>query len=248
MLDGHPLAKQGQAARAFGAGYAASLIGGIFGAALLAVAIPVLRPVVLYLASPELLSFCIFGLSMVGVLSGKAPLKGLTAAGARPDAGDDRQRFADRHAALDLRLALSVGPSAAGAGDARHLRDARARRHGDLAHQHRRPTRRTDDPLRRPVGGHARRAEELVAHPALLVARRVPRRGAGAGRGGDRLDRLWPRRAHREEHRAFRPRRHPRRHRGDRVRQRQGRRASGADHRLRRAGRRVDGAAARAPS
>ena len=80
VLDGHPLAKQGQAARAFGAGYMASLIGGIFGAALLAVTIPVLRPVVLYLASPELLSFCIFGLSMVGVLSGKAPLKGLTAA------------------------------------------------------------------------------------------------------------------------------------------------------------------------
>ncbi|HUK59844.1 MAG TPA: tripartite tricarboxylate transporter permease [Stellaceae bacterium] len=80
VLDGHPLAKQGMAARAFGAGYAASLIGGVFGAALLAVAIPILRPVVLYLASPELLSFCIFGLSMVGVLSGKAPLKGLTAA------------------------------------------------------------------------------------------------------------------------------------------------------------------------
>ncbi len=81
VLDGHPLAKQGQAARAFGAGYGASLIGGIFGALLLALAIPVLRPMVLYLASPELLSFCIFGLSMVAVLSGKAPLKGLTAAG-----------------------------------------------------------------------------------------------------------------------------------------------------------------------
>jgi TctA family transporter len=80
VLDGHPLAKQGHAARAFGAGYMASLIGGIFGAALLAVTIPVLRPIVLYLASPELLSFCIFGLSMVGVLSGKAPLKGLAAA------------------------------------------------------------------------------------------------------------------------------------------------------------------------
>ncbi|HEX4194509.1 MAG TPA: tripartite tricarboxylate transporter permease, partial [Stellaceae bacterium] len=65
ILDGHPLARQGQAARAFGAGYGASLIGGIFGAVLLALAIPVLRPVVLYLASPELLSFCIFGLSMV---------------------------------------------------------------------------------------------------------------------------------------------------------------------------------------
>ncbi|MGH7091607.1 MAG: tripartite tricarboxylate transporter permease, partial [Stellaceae bacterium] len=80
ILDGHPLARQGQAARAFGAGYAASLIGGLFGAALLAVTIPILRPVVLYLASPELLAFCLFGLSMVGVLSGRAPLKGLAAA------------------------------------------------------------------------------------------------------------------------------------------------------------------------
>src|SRR5215469_3801175 len=81
VLDGHPMARRGEAARAFGAGYGASLIGGIFGALLLALAIPVLRPVVLYLASPELLSFCIFGLSMVAVLSGKAPLKGLAAAG-----------------------------------------------------------------------------------------------------------------------------------------------------------------------
>jgi TctA family transporter len=80
VLDGHPMAKQGHAARAFGAGYMASLIGGIFGAALLAVAIPVLRPIILYLKSPELLACCIFGLSMVGVLSGKAPLKGLAGA------------------------------------------------------------------------------------------------------------------------------------------------------------------------
>src|SRR5579859_1139246 len=80
VLDGHPLAKQGQVQRAFGAGYASSLAGGIFGALLLAVAIPVLRPIVLYLGSSELLAFCIFGLSMVAVLSGKAPLKGLTIA------------------------------------------------------------------------------------------------------------------------------------------------------------------------
>ena len=80
ILDGHPLAKQGQAGRAFGAAYTASVIGGVFGALLLAVSIPVLRPVMLYLGSPELLSFSIFGLSMVAVLSGSAPLKGLVAA------------------------------------------------------------------------------------------------------------------------------------------------------------------------
>jgi TctA family transporter len=80
VLDGHPLAKQGQVQRAFGAGYASATAGGIFGAFLLALAIPVLQPVVMYLGSPELLGFCVFGLSMVSVLSGKAPLKGLTVA------------------------------------------------------------------------------------------------------------------------------------------------------------------------
>jgi TctA family transporter len=81
VLDGYPMAKQGLAARAFGAGYAASLAGGVFGALVLALAIPILRPAILYLGSPELLALCLFGLSMVAVLSGKAPLRGLTAAG-----------------------------------------------------------------------------------------------------------------------------------------------------------------------
>lgn len=80
VLDGHPLAKRGEARRAFGAGYASSLAGGIFGALLLAIAIPVLRIVVLYIGSAELLALCIFGLSMVAVLSGKAPVKGLAVA------------------------------------------------------------------------------------------------------------------------------------------------------------------------
>lgn len=80
VLDGHELAKQGQAGRALGAGYTSALLGGVFGAALLAVALPIIRPIVLYLGTPELLAFCIFGLSMVAVLSGNAPLKGITAA------------------------------------------------------------------------------------------------------------------------------------------------------------------------
>ncbi len=102
VLDGFPLAQPGQAARAFGAGYTASLAGGIFGAFMLAIAIPVLRPVVLYLGSAELLAFCIFGLSMVAVLSGKAPMRGLTAAalglmlsmiGSDPETGTLRWTF-----------------------------------------------------------------------------------------------------------------------------------------------------------
>lgn len=81
VLDGHPMAQRGEAGRAFGAAYSASLIGGVFGALLLAVSIPILRPVILFLGSPELLAFAILGLSMVAALSGRTPLRGLAAAG-----------------------------------------------------------------------------------------------------------------------------------------------------------------------
>jgi TctA family transporter len=79
VLDGYPMAKRGEAGRALSAAYMSSLMGGIFGAALLAVSIPILRPVMLYLGSPELLAFSILGISMVAVLSGNAPLRGLAA-------------------------------------------------------------------------------------------------------------------------------------------------------------------------
>lgn len=79
VLDGFPMAKRGEAGRALSAAYMSSLMGGIFGAALLAVTIPILRPVMLYIGSPELLAFSVLGISMVAILSGNAPLRGLTA-------------------------------------------------------------------------------------------------------------------------------------------------------------------------
>ena len=81
VIDGHAMARKGEAGRAFGAGFASSLAGGIVGAVVLAVSIPILRPIMLSIGSPELLAFTLFGLSMVATLSGRAPLKGLTAAG-----------------------------------------------------------------------------------------------------------------------------------------------------------------------
>ena len=80
ILDGYPMARKGEAGRAFGAAFSASVIGGIYGAFLLAISVPILRPVMLHIGSPELLSFCVFGLSLVAVLSGGTPLKGLAAA------------------------------------------------------------------------------------------------------------------------------------------------------------------------
>ena len=81
ILDGHPMAKKGEAGRAFGAAYTASLLGGLFGAMVLALSIPILRPIVLAFGSPEFFMMGILGISMVAVLSGNAPVKGLIAGG-----------------------------------------------------------------------------------------------------------------------------------------------------------------------
>ena len=80
ILDGYPMARKGQAGRAFGAAFSASVIGGLFGALLLGISVPILRPIVLEIGSPELLAICVFGLSLVAVLSGGSPLKGLAGA------------------------------------------------------------------------------------------------------------------------------------------------------------------------
>ncbi|MGV3491986.1 MAG: tripartite tricarboxylate transporter permease [Devosia sp.] len=78
--DGHPLARQGQGDRALGAAYSASMIGGLFGAVVLALAIPVLRPFVLALRSPDFLAVSVCGLLFVAVVAGKEPIKGVLAA------------------------------------------------------------------------------------------------------------------------------------------------------------------------
>ncbi len=79
ILDGYPMARKGEAGRAFGAAFTASVFGGLFGALLLALSVPVLRPVLLHINAPETLAFVVFGLSLVAVLSGSSPMKGLVA-------------------------------------------------------------------------------------------------------------------------------------------------------------------------
>src|SRR6266852_7858974 len=77
-LDGYPMTRRGEAGRALGASYMSALIGGLFGAAVMAALLPVVRPFILFVGSPELLSLAVFGISMVAVLSGNTPLRGLT--------------------------------------------------------------------------------------------------------------------------------------------------------------------------
>ncbi|HXH85699.1 MAG TPA: tripartite tricarboxylate transporter permease, partial [Nitrospira sp.] len=81
ILDGHPMARKGEAGRAFGAAYLASMLGGVIGAACLGLLIPILKPVVLYFAAPELFALAVMGISMVAILSGNVPIKGIAAGG-----------------------------------------------------------------------------------------------------------------------------------------------------------------------
>ncbi len=81
IIDGHAMAKKGQAGRALGAVLMSSLVGAIFGAFVLALFIPVVRPLVLTFGSPELFMLAILGLTFIASLSGGALLKALLGAG-----------------------------------------------------------------------------------------------------------------------------------------------------------------------
>ena len=70
VLDGHPMAKRGEAGRALGAALMSSLVGALIGAVFLALAIPIVRPLVLTFGSPELFMLSIVGISCITSLSG----------------------------------------------------------------------------------------------------------------------------------------------------------------------------------
>lgn len=77
VLDGFPLAKQGQAARALSAAFSASLIGGLIGAVVLSFFVVIAKPLILGFSSAELFMVSLLGLSMVGVMAGASLSKGL---------------------------------------------------------------------------------------------------------------------------------------------------------------------------
>lgn len=81
ILDGFPLARSGEAARALGAAFSASLLGGLFGALLLTLAIQFARPLILAMGFGEQLMLIILALTMIGMLTGASALKGLASCG-----------------------------------------------------------------------------------------------------------------------------------------------------------------------
>ncbi|MGH1482257.1 MAG: tripartite tricarboxylate transporter permease [Geminicoccales bacterium] len=79
-IEGHALAKQGEAARALGVGFLASMVGGLIGALVLFFAIPIAGPIVLLLSTPELFMLALVGLFFAASMIGKDLAKGLAAA------------------------------------------------------------------------------------------------------------------------------------------------------------------------
>jgi TctA family transporter len=105
ILDGHAMAKKGEAGRALGAALMSSLVGALIGALALALSIPVVRPLVLTFGAPELFVLSIMGIAMISSLSGqggRALLRGFLAGllgllfatvGQDPQAGIQRFTF-----------------------------------------------------------------------------------------------------------------------------------------------------------
>jgi len=81
VLDGYPMARQGQAARALSAAFSASMLGGLFGALMLTGFVFVARPLILTFTTAELFMLAMLGLSVVGVLAGRSIVRGLAACG-----------------------------------------------------------------------------------------------------------------------------------------------------------------------
>jgi putative tricarboxylic transport membrane protein len=81
IVDGHAMARKGEAGRALGAVLMSSLLGAVFGALALAAAIPVIRPLVLTFGSPEFFMLSVLGITFVASLSGEDQLKGIVAGG-----------------------------------------------------------------------------------------------------------------------------------------------------------------------
>jgi TctA family transporter len=81
VLDGFPMARKGEAARALSAAYFSSMVGGVFGSLVLTVSIIVARPIILAFGTGEMLMLVILGVTMVSILSGASLIKGFIACG-----------------------------------------------------------------------------------------------------------------------------------------------------------------------
>lgn len=81
LFDGYPMGQRGEAKRAIGAGLTASLVGGVFGALLLAVSLPIALLVIRRLGPPEFFAMICTGLVVIAFVQDGPKTKALIGAG-----------------------------------------------------------------------------------------------------------------------------------------------------------------------
>ncbi|MDH3702308.1 MAG: tripartite tricarboxylate transporter permease, partial [Alphaproteobacteria bacterium] len=115
VVDGFPMAKRGEGARALGAAFTASLFGGVFGAIILTFAVFAARPIILAMGFGEQLLLIVLALSMIGMLTGTSALKGLATCaiglligsiGAAPATGEFRLTFGSVYLSDGIRIVI----------------------------------------------------------------------------------------------------------------------------------------------
>lgn len=77
VFDGFPLAKQGKAGQAIAVATVASFVGGIISVVLLTLVAPQIASFALEFASPQYFALAVFGLAIIGSVSGDSLIKGL---------------------------------------------------------------------------------------------------------------------------------------------------------------------------
>ncbi len=80
IIDGYEMTKKGKAGQAMGAQLAASAFGGVVGALVLALFIPILRPIAMTFGSAEVFMLIVFGMTFIVVISRESIPRGFSAA------------------------------------------------------------------------------------------------------------------------------------------------------------------------
>lgn len=81
LLDGYPMAQNGQPHRALDTALVASTVGGLISALCLLLFAPQLGKIAMHFGSPEYFVLALFGLSVIATVSGDSLIKGLIASG-----------------------------------------------------------------------------------------------------------------------------------------------------------------------
>jgi len=115
VMDGFPMSKQGQATRALSAAFSASLFGGLFGALVLTFTIFVAEPLILAMGFSEQMMLVVLALTMIGMLTGGNPLRGIAtcwlglmvgALGSAPASGVERLSFGTVYLVEPIKLVI----------------------------------------------------------------------------------------------------------------------------------------------